>query len=67
MKRLCLYAVDPLKPLLPKAWQAEPYFSKLDALVGVPVINVHMCDRDEYPRTYRLLYKCQSAALVLYK
>ena len=40
-------AVDPLKPLLPKAWQAEPYFRKLDALVGVPVINVHMCARDE--------------------
>lgn len=35
--------MDPLKPLLPEAWRAEPYFSKLDALVGVPVINVHMC------------------------
>ncbi|KAK9819380.1 hypothetical protein WJX81_003694 [Elliptochloris bilobata] len=34
--------VDPLKPLLPEAWRAEPYFSKLDALVGVPVINVHI-------------------------
>ena len=46
MKLVCR-AVDPLKPLLPKAWQAEPYFSKLNALVGVPVINVHMCARDE--------------------
>ena len=35
--------MDPLKPLLPEAWRAEPYFAKLDALVGVPVINVHMC------------------------
>jgi len=35
--------VDPLKPLLPAAWRERPYFSKLDALVGVPVINVHMC------------------------
>jgi len=35
--------VDPLKPLLSAAWRERPYFSKLDALVGVPVINVHMC------------------------
>ena len=38
-----LAAVDPLKLLLPEPWRALPYFSKLDGLKGVPVINIHMC------------------------
>ena len=38
-------AVDPLKLLLPEPWRAQPYFSKLDGLKGVPVINIHMCVR----------------------
>ena len=35
--------MDPLKLLLPEPWQRMPYFSKLEGLVGVPVINIHMC------------------------
>jgi 15-cis-phytoene desaturase len=34
--------VDPLKLLLPEPWKSLPYFSKLEGLNGVPVINVHL-------------------------
>ncbi|WP_216922041.1 15-cis-phytoene desaturase [Synechococcus sp. CCAP 1479/9] len=34
--------VDPLKLLLPDAWKSLPYFSKLEGLRGVPVINIHL-------------------------
>jgi 15-cis-phytoene desaturase len=34
--------VDPLKVMLPEAWQSMEYFKKLDGLEGVPVINVHL-------------------------
>lgn len=34
--------VDPLKLLLPEAWKSLPYFSKLEGLRGVPVINIHL-------------------------
>jgi 15-cis-phytoene desaturase len=34
--------VDPLKLLLPEAWKQLAYFSKLDGLNGVPVINIHL-------------------------
>lgn len=34
--------VDIIKKTIPDAWRALPYFSKLDKLVGVPVINVHL-------------------------
>ena len=34
--------VDPLKLILPEAWKAMPYFSKLEGLRGVPVINIHL-------------------------
>ncbi|MFM7395483.1 MAG: 15-cis-phytoene desaturase [Cyanobium sp.] len=34
--------VDPLKLLLPEAWKSLPYFSKLEGLKGVPVINIHL-------------------------
>ena len=34
--------VDPLKLLLPEPWKKLPYFSKLEGLNGVPVINVHL-------------------------
>ncbi len=34
--------VDPLKLLLPDSWRELPYFSKLEGLNGVPVINVHL-------------------------
>jgi 15-cis-phytoene desaturase len=34
--------VDPFKLLLPEPWKSLPYFSKLEGLRGVPVINVHL-------------------------
>jgi 15-cis-phytoene desaturase len=35
-------SVDILKRLLPEPWKDIPYFSKLNKLVGLPVINVHI-------------------------
>lgn len=35
-------AVDVVKQKVPKQWQGLPYFSRLEKLVGVPVINVHI-------------------------
>lgn len=35
-------SVDPLKTLLPAPWKQMDYFQKLQALKGVPVINVHL-------------------------
>lgn len=34
--------VDILKRLLPEDWKELSYFQKLEILVGVPVINVHI-------------------------
>ncbi|KAF3547302.1 hypothetical protein DY000_02009046 [Brassica cretica] len=34
--------VDILKLLLPDSWKEIPYFKRLEKLVGVPVINVHI-------------------------
>lgn len=34
--------VDIVKQRIPAAWKALPYFSKLEGLKGVPVINVHL-------------------------
>ncbi|MGA1601663.1 MAG: 15-cis-phytoene desaturase [Prochlorothrix sp.] len=34
--------VDPLKLMLPDPWKELDYFKKLDGLVGVPVINLHL-------------------------
>lgn len=34
--------VDILKLLLPEDWKELSYFQKLEKLVGVPVINVHI-------------------------
>jgi 15-cis-phytoene desaturase len=34
--------VDPLKLLLPEPWKELAYFSKLEGLKGVPVINIHL-------------------------
>jgi 15-cis-phytoene desaturase len=35
-------SVDVTKVLLPDAWQAMPFFQKLQGLEGVPVINIHL-------------------------
>lgn len=34
--------VDPFKLLLPEPWQKMPFFSRLEGLKGVPVINIHL-------------------------
>lgn len=34
--------VDIVKKLLPDQWYQQPFFKKLDKLVGVPVINIHI-------------------------
>jgi hypothetical protein len=34
--------VDIVKLLVPEEWKPIPYFKKMDKLVGVPVINVHI-------------------------
>ena len=34
--------MDILKRLIRDEWRDIPYFSKLDKLVGLPVINVHI-------------------------
>jgi len=34
--------VDPLKVLIPKLWQEDKFFQKLEGLEGVPVINLHL-------------------------
>ncbi len=37
-----LCTVDVVKRIIPKRWQPKPYFSQLEGLKGVPVINVHI-------------------------
>lgn len=39
---IIIHSVDILKLLLPEDWKEIPYFRKLENLVGVPVINVHI-------------------------
>ena len=34
--------MDVLKRLVPEPWKQNPYFTKLDKLVGLPVINIHI-------------------------
>ena len=34
--------VDPFKSMVPEPWREMDYFKKLDGLVGVPVINLHL-------------------------
>jgi 15-cis-phytoene desaturase len=34
--------VDIMKKLMPEPWYKQPFFSKLDKLKGVPVINIHI-------------------------
>jgi hypothetical protein len=34
--------VDALKLMLPNQWRPMPFFSQLEELVGIPVINVHL-------------------------
>ena len=40
--RAAMGAVDVVKRIIPDQWRGMDYYSKLDMLVGVPVINVHI-------------------------
>jgi 15-cis-phytoene desaturase len=39
---IVLFSVDIVKLIVPDQWKPMPYFKKMDKLVGVPVINVHI-------------------------
>ncbi|KAL5542810.1 hypothetical protein UlMin_010520 [Ulmus minor] len=58
--------VDILKLLLPESWKEIPYFRKLDKLVGVPVINVHIWFDRKLKNTYDHLLFSRSNLLSVY-
>ncbi|OMO55473.1 TATA-box binding protein [Corchorus olitorius] len=58
--------VDILKLLLPEEWREIPYFKKLDKLVGVPVINVHIWFDRKLKNTYDHLLFSRSPLLSVY-
>ncbi|KAI9400370.1 hypothetical protein POPTR_002G235200v4 [Populus trichocarpa] len=58
--------VDILKLLLPDNWKEIPYFKKLEKLVGVPVINVHIWFDRKLKNTYDHLLFSRSPLLSVY-
>lgn len=58
--------VDILKLLVPEEWREIPYFKKLDKLVGVPVINVHIWFDRKLKNTYDHLLFSRSSLLSVY-
>ncbi|CAI9773546.1 unnamed protein product [Fraxinus pennsylvanica] len=58
--------VDILKLLLPEDWKEIQYFQKLDKLVGVPVINVHIWFDRKLKNTYDHLLFSRSSLLSVY-
>ncbi|KAL2462504.1 15-cis-phytoene desaturase [Forsythia ovata] len=58
--------VDILKLLLPEDWKEIQYFRKLDKLVGVPVINVHIWFDRKLKNTYDHLLFSRSSLLSVY-
>nr|BBQ09388.1 phytoene desaturase [Lithospermum erythrorhizon] len=58
--------VDILKLLLPDDWKNIPYFQKLDKLVGVPVINVHIWFDKKLKNTSDQLLFSRSPLLSVY-
>ncbi|XP_058191973.1 15-cis-phytoene desaturase, chloroplastic/chromoplastic isoform X2 [Rhododendron vialii] len=58
--------VDILKLLLPEDWKEVPYFRKLEKLVGVPVINVHIWFDRKLRNTYDHLLFSRSQLLSVY-
>ncbi|KAF3456717.1 hypothetical protein FNV43_RR01371 [Rhamnella rubrinervis] len=58
--------VDILKLLLPDSWKEIPYFKKLEKLVGVPVINVHIWFDRKLKNTYDHLLFSRSPLLSVY-
>nr|WET17634.1 phytoene desaturase [Allium cepa] len=58
--------VDIFKLLLPEEWKEISYFKKLDKLVGVPVINVHIWFDRKLKNTYDHLLFSRSPLLSVY-
>ncbi|KAJ9568463.1 LOW QUALITY PROTEIN: hypothetical protein OSB04_004429 [Centaurea solstitialis] len=58
--------VDILKLLLPEDWKSIAYFKKLEKLVGVPVINVHIWFDRKLKNTYDHLLFSRSKLLSVY-
>lgn len=58
--------VDILKLLLPDDWKEIAYFKKLEKLVGVPVINVHIWFDRKLKNTYDHLLFSRSPLLSVY-
>ncbi|KAL2607866.1 hypothetical protein R1flu_026439 [Riccia fluitans] len=58
--------VDVFKLLVPDQWANIPYFRKLDKLVGVPVINVHIWFDRKLKNTYDHLLFSRSPLLSVY-
>ncbi|KAL6495981.1 hypothetical protein OROGR_030544 [Orobanche gracilis] len=58
--------VDILKLLLPEDWKEIQYFKKLDKLIGVPVINVHIWFDRKLKNTYDHLLFSRSPLLSVY-
>lgn len=58
--------VDILKLILPQEWKEISYFKKLEKLVGVPVINVHIWFDRKLKNTYDHLLFSRSPLLSVY-
>ncbi|KAE9587842.1 Phytoene dehydrogenase, chloroplastic/chromoplastic [Lupinus albus] len=58
--------VDILKLLLPDNWKGISYFQRLEKLVGVPVINVHIWFDRKLKNTYDHLLFSRSSLLSVY-
>ncbi|KAK4479212.1 hypothetical protein RD792_014723 [Penstemon davidsonii] len=58
--------VDILKLLVPQDWKEIQYFKKLEKLVGVPVINVHIWFDRKLKNTYDHLLFSRSPLLSVY-
>ncbi|KAJ4958379.1 hypothetical protein NE237_025490 [Protea cynaroides] len=58
--------VDILKLLLPEDWKEISYFKRLEKLVGVPVINVHIWFDRKLKNTYDHLLFSRSSLLSVY-
>ncbi|KAK9734366.1 hypothetical protein RND81_04G134900 [Saponaria officinalis] len=63
---VCATPVDIFKLLVPEDWKEIPYFKKLEKLVGVPVINVHIWFDRKLRNTYDHLLFSRSPLLSVY-
>ncbi|THU69593.1 hypothetical protein C4D60_Mb08t16040 [Musa balbisiana] len=64
--KMAFLDVDILKLLLPQEWKDILYFKKLEKLVGVPVINVHIWFDRKLKNTYDHLLFSRSPLLSVY-